>query len=116
MRRHVTVLGLALCFLVGTWLGSGSVAVGAEILKIGNTVPLKSKEGIQIKNWLELLAERIIPGTVIVFDEYIGNERWREDEFRAFQEAVVRYGWAYEYLCFSFVTKQVVVRILAGIL
>lgn len=59
MRRHVMVLGLALCFLLGTWLGSGSVAVGAEILKIGNTVPLKSKEGIQIKNWLELLAERL---------------------------------------------------------
>ena len=65
---------------------------------------------------LELLGERIIPGTVIVFDEYIGNERWREDEFRAFQEAVVSYGWTYEYLCFSFVTKQVAVRILAGIL
>jgi hypothetical protein len=59
MRRHGTVLGLALCFLVGTWLGGGSVALGAEILKIGNTVPLKSKEGIQIKNWLELLADRL---------------------------------------------------------
>lgn len=30
----------------------------ARILKIGNTVALKSKEGIQIKKWLELLAER----------------------------------------------------------
>lgn len=30
----------------------------AKILKIGNTVALKSKEGIQIKKWLELLAER----------------------------------------------------------
>ena len=59
MRRHGMVLGLALGFLLGTWLGGGSVAVGAEILKIGNTVPLKSKEGIQIKNWLELLAERL---------------------------------------------------------
>ena len=54
---------------------------------------------------------QFIPGTVIVFDEYIGNEHWREDEFKAFQEAVLEYGWKYEYLCFSFVTKQVVVRI-----
>jgi len=29
-----------------------------KILKIGNTVALKSKEGMQIKKWLELLAER----------------------------------------------------------
>jgi len=63
------------------------------------------------KTVLELLAPRIVPGTVIVFDEYIGNEHWREDEFKAFQEAVARYGWTYEYLCFSLFTKQVVVRI-----
>jgi Flp pilus assembly protein TadD len=63
------------------------------------------------KTVLELLVPRIVPGTVIVFDEYIGNEHWREDEFKAFQEAVVQYGWKYEYLCFSVFTKQVVVRI-----
>jgi tetratricopeptide (TPR) repeat protein len=61
---------------------------------------------------LELLAGRIVPGTVIVFDEYIGYREWREDEYRAFQEAVARHGWRYEYLCFSFFTKQVAVRIL----
>ena len=63
------------------------------------------------KTILELFAHRIISGTVLVFDEYIGNEGWREDEFKAFQEATVQYGWEYEYLGFSFCTKQVVVRI-----
>ena len=63
------------------------------------------------KTVLEFFAEQIIPGTVIVFDEYIGNEHWREDEFKAFQEAVLKHGWEYEYICFSFMTKQVVVRI-----
>lgn len=63
------------------------------------------------KTILDLLAPRIVPGTVIVFDEYIGNEHWREDEFKAFQEAVTRYGWTYEYLCFSIFTKQVAVKI-----
>ena len=63
------------------------------------------------KTVLELLAKQIIPGTVIVFDEYIGNEHWREDEFKAFQEVVLKHGWEYEYLCFSFMSKQVVVRI-----
>lgn len=64
------------------------------------------------KTVLELLAGRIVAGTVIVFDEYLGNEHWREDEFRAFQEAVTRFGWNYEYLGFSLFTKQAVVRIL----
>ncbi|ADQ85584.1 class I SAM-dependent methyltransferase [Methylovorus sp. MP688] len=63
------------------------------------------------KTVLDTLAERIVPGTVIVFDEYIGNEHWREDEYKAFQEAVVAYGWRYEYLAVSFFTKQVVVKI-----
>ncbi|MGZ8252782.1 MAG: class I SAM-dependent methyltransferase, partial [Methylophilaceae bacterium] len=63
------------------------------------------------KTVLDLLAPRIVEGTVIVFDEYIGNEHWREDEFKAFQEAVLKNGWQYEYLCFSFFTKQVAVRI-----
>ncbi|MDD5177608.1 MAG: tetratricopeptide repeat protein [Sterolibacterium sp.] len=66
------------------------------------------------KTILELFAERILPGTVIVFDEYIGNKRWREDEFKAFQEAADKYAWSYEYLGFSFCTKQVVLRIMPG--
>lgn len=63
------------------------------------------------KTVLDCLASQIVPGTVIVFDEYIGNAHWREDEFKAFQEAVSTYGWDYEYLAFSLYTKQVVVRI-----
>lgn len=61
---------------------------------------------------LDCLSSKIIPGTVIVFDEYLGNESWRNDEFKAFQEAVMAYGWNYEYLAFSIFTKQVVIRIL----
>ncbi len=61
---------------------------------------------------LDLLASRIQSGTVIIFDEYIGNQHWREDEFKAFQEAIKTYGWSYEYLSFSFFTKQVVIKII----
>ena len=60
----------------------------------------------------EHLAGRVVPGTVIVFDEYIGYEKWRDHEFKAFQECVRDQGWRYEYLCFSFTTRQVAVRIL----
>ena len=60
---------------------------------------------------LENLASRMVVGSVIVFDEYIGNERWRDDEYKAFQEAVEKYDWEYEYIAFSVFTKQVAVRI-----
>jgi tetratricopeptide (TPR) repeat protein len=62
---------------------------------------------------LSLLKDRIVPGSVILFDEYLGYEHWREDEFRAFHEALDQYGWRYRYLCFSFATKQVAVQITA---
>ncbi len=65
------------------------------------------------KKVLDSLAPRVVAGSVILFDEYVGNENWREDEFKAFQEAAATYGWRYEYLCFSIFTKQTLVRILS---
>lgn len=46
------------------------------------------------------LADRIVPGTVIVFDEYFNYPNWQRHEFRAFQEFVADHGLAYEYLGF----------------
>lgn len=60
---------------------------------------------------LEALTPRIQPGTVLVFDEYLVNPTWREDEYRAFQEAVSANGWSYRYLAFGIVTKQAAVVI-----
>mmetsp|Transcript_13741 Transcript_13741/g.20250 ORF Transcript_13741/g.20250 Transcript_13741/m.20250 type:complete len:439 (+) Transcript_13741:103-1419(+) len=60
---------------------------------------------------LETMFDRIVPGTVLVFDEYLCHSTWRHDEFRAFRECCKRFGWHYEYLAFSLATKQVVIRI-----
>mmetsp|Transcript_17790 Transcript_17790/g.20270 ORF Transcript_17790/g.20270 Transcript_17790/m.20270 type:complete len:468 (+) Transcript_17790:160-1563(+) len=60
---------------------------------------------------LEKMHSRVVPGTVFVFADYIGHPSWRQDEFRAWRECCKRFGWQYEYLGFSFATKQVVVRI-----
>lgn len=60
---------------------------------------------------LTQFAGQIGPGTVLVFDEYIGTASWREDEFKAFNEAVAQFGWNYEILCCSFMTRQVAIRI-----
>jgi tetratricopeptide (TPR) repeat protein len=53
----------------------------------------------------------IVPGTILIFDEYICHPSWRYDEFRAWRECCKRFGWKYEYLAFSLSTKQAVVRL-----
>lgn len=60
---------------------------------------------------LEGIAPRIVSGSVLVFDEYLINPTWRDDEFKAFQEAVRTFGWKYRYLAFGIVTKQAAVII-----
>ena len=64
------------------------------------------------KTVLDLLSPRIKKGTIILFDEYIGNLHWEEDEHKAFMESIDTYQWKYEYLLYSAYTKQVVVRII----
>ena len=64
------------------------------------------------KTVLDLLSPRIKKGTIIIFDEYIGNLHWEEDEHKAFMESVSKYQWKYEYLFYSAYTKQVVVKII----
>lgn len=59
----------------------------------------------------ELLQDRIVPGTVIVFDEYFNYPNWQAHEFRAFQELVSRCGVEYEYL--GYARFQVSVKIKA---
>ena len=65
------------------------------------------------KTIFDELDQQIVPGTVIVFDEYIVNKTWREDEYKAFQEWVVAHSVKYRYLAASFCTKQAAVQILA---
>ena len=60
---------------------------------------------------LEGLRERIVPGTVILFDEYINYPGWELDEFRAFQEFVARHRVAYDYIGFASSHYSVAVKI-----
>lgn len=60
------------------------------------------------------LAERIVPGTVIVFDEYFNYVAgWRRHEYQAFQEFVRYRRMKYEYIGLVPNKQQVAVRILA---
>ncbi len=57
------------------------------------------------------LQDRIVPGTIIVFDEYFNYPNWQAHEFRAFAELVERCHIQYEYLAYA--RFQVAVKIKA---
>ena len=56
---------------------------------------------VSTKVVFEQLRQRIVPGTVIVFDEYFNYPGWRQHEYKAFQEFVAATGMGYAYLGFS---------------
>jgi hypothetical protein len=45
----------------------------------------------------EQLGDRLMPGSIIVFDEYLNYHGWRQHEFKAWQEFVLAYGIGYTY-------------------
>ena len=47
------------------------------------------------------LADRIVPGTVIVFDEYFNYPGWQKHEFMAFQEFCADHDVTYKYVAFA---------------
>jgi Tfp pilus assembly protein PilF len=64
------------------------------------------------KDVFDAVSDRVVPGTIIVFDEYVMNPHWEQDEYKAFQEAVAKHGWKYNYLGISLVSQQAVVQII----
>ena len=57
------------------------------------------------------LRERIVPGTIILFDEYFNYPGWRAHEYKAFQEFIRQTGLSYEYIGYSAEKGHVAVRI-----
>jgi hypothetical protein len=63
------------------------------------------------KTVFDVLGDRIVKGTVLVFDEFFNYPGWREGEFRAFQEFVSARSLQFEYLGYVMRDEQVAVRI-----
>lgn len=61
---------------------------------------------------LTALTPRLGPGAILVFDEFIGNRRWDQDEYRAFHEWAGRTGARWDVAAVGPFTKQVVIRLL----
>jgi hypothetical protein len=64
------------------------------------------------KTVLELLRPRIVPGTVIVFDEFFNYPGWQEHECKAFQEFILASGLAFRYISYASRGFSVGVKIL----
>jgi hypothetical protein len=58
----------------------------------------------------EHLGARIVPGTVIVFDEYFNYPSWQVHEHKAFQEFLARSGHRAEFIGYAFQQLAVVIR------
>lgn len=63
------------------------------------------------KTILNVLSKQIVPGTVIVFDEYYRYPTWREHEYKAFMEFIKEDKKEFEYLGFASSWFSVAVRI-----
>ncbi|MDB4244183.1 tetratricopeptide repeat protein [bacterium] len=50
--------------------------------------------------------------TILIFDEFIINKNWEQDEYKALEEFCVKNQYTYEVLAISFFTKQVAVKII----
>src|SRR4051812_30182595 len=61
------------------------------------------------KTVFDLLADRFVSGTIIVFDEYFNYPNWENHEFKAFQELVAQRKLTCTYLAFA--RQQVTVRV-----
>lgn len=59
---------------------------------------------------LEGLAERIRPGTVLLFDEYFNYPGWQQHEHKAFAEFARSGRHRFEYVAYNASSQQVVVR------
>lgn len=57
------------------------------------------------------LGRRIVPGSVIVFDEYFDYPGWQDHEHLAFSEFVASYNLSYRYLAYNRLHEQVAVQI-----
>ena len=62
------------------------------------------------KTAFDNIYDRVVPNTVIQFDEYYNYPGWRNHEFKAFQEFCKKYSVEYEYIGISHMQVAVVIK------
>ena len=61
---------------------------------------------------LDVFGSQIVPGTIILFNEYWNHPTWKKHEYRAWQEHCKIYGVKYEYIGYASDHQEVAVRII----
>jgi hypothetical protein len=61
---------------------------------------------------LETLSDKLMPGCIIVFDEYFNYPDWKNGEYKAFAEYIAKSGRSFEYVGYVRHGQQVAVRML----
>jgi len=64
------------------------------------------------KDIFDYLGENIVPGTILLFDEFYNYEEYANDEFRAFQEFIQQSGKKSKYIAFNQYWEQAAACIL----
>ena len=64
------------------------------------------------KTVLEALRDRIVPGTIMQFDEFFNYPSWKQGEYKALMEFVDKMGVTYEYIGYVKNAQQVAIRII----
>ena len=65
------------------------------------------------KTVLDVFANQIVPGTVILFNEYWNHPTWKKHEFKAWQEHCKAHGVKYEYIGYASDHQEVAIRVIA---
>ncbi len=60
----------------------------------------------------DFLGDRLLPGSILLFDEYFNYSGWKEHEHKAFLEYVDQFGKKFEYIGYNQKGEQVAVRMI----
>jgi hypothetical protein len=63
------------------------------------------------KTVLDVFADQIVPGTVILFNEYWNHPTWKKHEYKAWKEHVAKYNVKYEYIGYVSKHQEVAIKI-----
>ena len=63
------------------------------------------------KTVLDHIRDKIVSGTIIIFDEYFNYPNWQIHEFKAFQEFIIDNNLKYKYLLYNDTHEQVAIQI-----
>lgn len=111
------------CWLVQGWFGSRPEHDLSDIAEnTAQTFASQHHEPIALlhldadlysstKTVLDAFAKQIVPGTVILFNEYWNHPTWKKHEFRAWQEHVAKHEISYEYLAYASDHQEVAVKV-----